>query len=75
MALWYFGGEYTQRFFLFGVDCALSRRLKSGIIKRELLLQDDEIDETTLTKYQREVLTENHEISMNYNKKDKSELK
>jgi hypothetical protein len=36
---------------------------------RQLLLKDDEIDEYTLTKHEKEVLTMNHEISIAYPKK------
>ena len=33
---------------------------------RQLLLKDEEIDEYTLTKHEKEVLTINHDISMAY---------
>jgi len=33
---------------------------------RLLLLKDDEIDEYTLTRHEKEVLTINHDISMNF---------
>jgi len=56
--------RYSKRCFF---DCAISYRFKSGQTKRELLLQDDEIDEITLTRSQRDILTENHQKSMNYN--------
>jgi hypothetical protein len=42
-------------------DCAISRRFKSGKTVRDLLLQEDEIDERSLTLHQRKILTENHE--------------
>ncbi len=36
---------------------------------QQLLLKDDEIDEYSLTKHEKEVLTMNHEISVAYNGK------
>ncbi|MFZ1128993.1 hypothetical protein [Methanoregula sp.] len=33
---------------------------------RKLLLKDDEIDEYTLTRHEKEVLTINHDVSMNF---------
>jgi len=47
-------------------DCAISRRFKSGNTARELLLQEDEIDEYSLTLTQRDRLTKNQKKSMAY---------
>jgi len=41
---------------------------------RDLHLQDDEIDEVSLTPHQKELLTENHQISMSYKEHNQKKL-
>jgi len=47
-------------------DCVISRHFKSGKAARDLLLKEDEIDETSLTRREVDVLTENHRKSMKW---------
>jgi hypothetical protein len=59
----------------FGIPEKKSQKSKKSVydprqylkeLGRQLLLKDDEIDEYTLTKQEKEVLTMNHDISMTY---------
>ena len=45
--------------------CEISSRFKLGKTQRELLLQEDEIDENSLRRSQRHILTKNNQKSMN----------